>query len=239
MTPQSRPVPTLLTRPLAQSDRFAAALSARFGDRLAVTTSPLIAPAFLSPQIPARAYAALILTSETGALSVARSENLPARAYCVGDRTAAAATGLGLTARSAKGDAASLVALILSSGDRGPFLHLRGRDAAGDIAATLSAAGLPTDEVVTYDQRPQPLSPAARALLDGADPVLLPLFSPRTASLLADQGPFRAPLWVAALSPAVAQAAARLHPVRQATADAPNADALLTAISTFIDMPSA
>lgn len=239
MTPQSRALATLLTRPTAQSDRFAAALIARFGDRLAVTTSPLIAPEFLRPPIPERAYTALILTSETGATSATGFSGLPRRAYCVGDRTAETARSLGFTAVSANGDATALIALIRASGEAGPLLHLRGQDARGDIAATLTAASVPTDQAITYDQRPQALSPAARALLNGSAPVLVPLFSPRSATLLAGQGPFRAPLWVAALSPAVAAAAAPLSPARQVISDTPNVGALLTAISTFIDVPNA
>ena len=172
MTPQSRAIPVLLTRPQAQSDRFAAALVARFGASVATTTSPLIAPQFLIPPIPQRPYSALILTSETGALSAARPETLPTRAYCVGDRTAAAARSLGLTAVSAQGDAGSLIALILAASETGPLLHLRGQDARGDIAATLTAAGVPTYDAITYDQRPCDLTPEARAamLAQGADP---------------------------------------------------------------------
>lgn len=234
MTPQSRAIPTLLTRPRAQSDRFGVALANRFGGRLSICVSPLIAPHFLDGAIRGKPYSALILTSETGALSAGRHGGLPERAYCVGDRTAATARSLGLTAISADGDAKALVALILATDETGPLLHLRGKDARGDIAATLSTAGVPTDEVVTYDQRPEPLTTEALALLGGAEPVLVPIFSPRTAAILVAQGPFRAPLWVAALSPAVAVAAASLGPVRQATADAPNADALLTAIAALL-----
>ncbi|MBC2836006.1 uroporphyrinogen-III synthase [Paragemmobacter straminiformis] len=238
MTPQSRPLSVLLTRPQAQGDRFAAQLADRFGNRIAVTTSPVIAPAYLVPEIPALAFSALVFTSET-AVTSARFPGLPRRAYCVGDRTAAAAAAAGFAAVSAKGDAAALIALIRGSGESGPLLHLRGADTRGDIAAILTAAGIPTRQAVTYDQRPQPLSPEAAALLNGETPVLLPLFSPRTAEILASLGPFRAPLLVAALSPAVASAAARLHPARLATADAPDADALLTAVSIFVNGPAA
>lgn len=232
MTPQSRPIPVLLTRPRAQGDRFAAQLAERFGAGLLPVPSPLIAPVFLRPAIPPRRYSAVILTSETGAAS-ATAPGLPRRAYCVGDRTAQAAQAAGFQPLSAKGDAAALLALIRSSGDPGPFLHLRGADSRGDIAATLSAAGMPTDEVITYDQRPQPLTSEARALLSGTDPVILPLFSPRTAEILVAQGPFTAPLWLAALSPAVAEAAAPLRPARCTIAGEPNADALLTAIAAL------
>ncbi len=234
MAPQSRPVPVLLTRPQAQGDRFATDLITRFGPTLAPVPSPLIAPAFLHPAIPQQPYTAIILTSETAAASAAAIPNLPRHAYCVGDRTAAAARAAGFTPHSAKGDANALIALILSTQDQGPFLHLRGADSRGDIAATLTDAGRPTHAAITYDQRPQPLSLEARTLLAGETPVLLPLFSPRTAEILASQGPFAAPLWLAALSPAVAAAAAHLHPARSAIAAEPNADALLTAIATLL-----
>lgn len=239
MTPQSRAIPVLLTRPRAQGDRFAAALADRFGAALVLHASPLIAPQFLDPVLAQRPYTALILTSETGALSASRTAGLPARAYCVGDRTAATAQSLGLSALSAQGDAAALVALIRASGEAGPLLHLRGLDARGHIAATLTAAGVPTYDAITYDQRPCLLTPEARALLGGTDPIILPLFSPRTAEILAAQGPFRAPLWVAALSPAVATAASVLSPARLTIADAPNADALLTAIGELLAWPRA
>jgi uroporphyrinogen-III synthase len=76
------------------------------------------------------------------------------------------------------------------------------------VAARLAALGLPAAEAVVYDQRPQPLTPAARAWLAGARPVIVPLFSPRSAALFAAEAAgAAAPLRIAALSAAVAAAA--------------------------------
>ena len=55
----------LLTRPLAQSQRFAHGL---IGD---VVISPLMAPEFLRPKIAQKPYAAMIFTSETGVQAAA------------------------------------------------------------------------------------------------------------------------------------------------------------------------
>lgn len=204
MEAQPQP-PILLTRPAPQSARFAAALGRP------CLISPLIAPRFLSPVLP-RAEA-LILTSETGAEAAARLVK-PGLAFCVGDRTAEVARGLGFEVRSARGDAEALVALILSHPPL-TLLHARGREARGEVAARLTAAGRPTAEAVVYAQEPRPLSPEAEALLTRAPFVLVPLFSPRSATLLAAEvrrlsAPAR--LRVVAMSAAVAEAARDLDP---------------------------
>ncbi|MCW1918968.1 uroporphyrinogen-III synthase [Rhodobacter sp. KR11] len=201
MSAQPRPL-ILLTRPEAQSQRFARDLG------LPCLISPLIAPRFLHPEIPA--HRALILTSETGALAARGLP--PCRAYCVGDQTAATARALGFDAVSAQGDAKALIALILTD-PVAPLLHLRGCEARGDIAARLTAAGLPTAEALAYAQEERPLTAEAIAALRGTAPVLVPLFSPRSATLLAAELArigATAPLRVVAMSQAVAEAARAL-----------------------------
>ncbi|QYK41973.1 MAG: uroporphyrinogen-III synthase [Paracoccaceae bacterium] len=198
----------LLTRPAAQGMRFARDLLARLPGA-EILHSPLLAPAFLSPPQPAAMPDAVIFTSETGVEAARRlGWPLPDRAWCVGDRTAAVATAAGFRARSAGGDAAALVGLLLAGPRSGRLLHLRGADSRGEVAATLAAAGIPTDEAIIYEQRAQPLLPAARAWLDQTRKVIVPLFSPRTAQLFAAEASrARAPLHIAALSDAVAAAA--------------------------------
>lgn len=237
MTPQSRAIPVLLTRPAAAGDRFAADLAQDHGERLRIISSPLIAPRFLHPDLPDGA-AGLVLTSETGVTATQRLQDrgaaLPKRAFCVGDRTAAAARQAGFDAVSAGGDADALVAMILSLRITGPLLHLHGRDTRGDVAPRLTAGGVPTSGHVVYEQLPQPLSMDARAVLDTDGVVIVPLFSPRTASLFAATVPHRATLWVAAMSPAVADAVAGLPVARIVTAARPDATAIRAAIAALV-----
>ncbi len=242
MVPQHRLYPVLLTRPADQAARFAQELAIRFGSRLHPVISPLMRPAFLTPDLPEAPFAALILTSETGVEAAmhlrAAGRVLPARAICVGDRTARAAETAGFAATSARGDAEALLALVLASDDPGPFLHLRGRDARGDIVPRLVAKGRQAQAAIVYEQVAQPLTDAAVAVLAGHGPVVVPLFSPRTASLLADQGPFSAPLLVAAISAAAATKAAVLSPARMVTSARPDGDAMLDAVDMLISDPA-
>ncbi|MEO1151047.1 MAG: uroporphyrinogen-III synthase [Pseudomonadota bacterium] len=126
--------------------------------------------------------------------------NLPV--YAVGSATAGAARAAGFTGiTEATGDVAALAHTIRHDSTTrgpGPLLHVAGTHLAGDLAALL-ADGPPLERRVLYEARPCPdLTPAAQDLLQ-TDPsaVAIPLFSPRSARLLADQ------MHRAALAPAL------------------------------------
>ena len=237
-------VPVLLTRPAAQAARFADQLTNRFGTRVVPILSPLMRPVFHSPALPA-SCAAVVFTSETAVEAAgylrAAGQVLPQLAICVGAQTARAATLLGFTARFAQGDATSLAALIRSDPPRGLLLYLHGRETRGNIAEVLNSAGIVTYSALVYQQEAQPLSAAAIQALGEARPVLVPLFSPRSANLLAKALSLgcRSPLLIAALSPAVAHAAQVLHPAKMCVATAPNSDAILAAVELLLTLPSA
>jgi len=226
----------LLTRPAAQSARFADAVQDRFGPEIRVVISPLMGPVFLPVSLPQGRFDALILTSETGATAarriLAEGGVLPQRAYCVGDQTARVAEAAGFVVRSAAGDANALLALIGSAKPAAPLLYLRGRDARGAITDRLNSKGFRIVERIVYAQEPWPPSAQARAILAGAAPVILPLLSPRSAALVLALPDVTAPLWVAALSPAVA--AAMPEAARLAVAVRPDAAALMDAVAALL-----
>jgi uroporphyrinogen-III synthase len=178
MSAQHR-VPVILTRAKAQAARFAAELPA---DMVPIF-SPLLDIEFLPLDAELSRDETLLFTSENGVAALAASgAGLPGQqALCVGDRTAQAARTAGLEAASARGTAQDLVALALRGA--GPFVHIRGSHARGDVAAQLRAAGKACREVIAYAQRSVSLTPEALTILRGPDPCLVPLFSPRTAAL--------------------------------------------------------
>ncbi len=241
MARQSRAPVVLLTRPAPQSQRFAQALQARLPS-VQVVVSPLMQTEWLHPPLPDRPFHALILTSETGAEAAghlrAASIPLPETAFCVGPRTTDTARAAGFAAISADGDVHALAALIRAAQPQGPLLHIRGEDVAGNLAETLTNGGIETHSAILYAQRPCPLSPAALTLLQAADPVLVPLFSPRSAQILAQALPAdaKAPLWIAAISPAAATEAQALSPARLAVAPHPDGGNML---QTVLQMLSA
>ncbi len=174
----------IITRPEPDGTRFATQLRAALGDDVSVTLAPLMQ---IDP-IPAQTDAGgFVFTSTNGvaravAMNVARGP-----AWCVGDRTAQAASKAGFDAMSAHGNAQDLIELILSHNPFGPIAHIRGRHARGDIAPRLRAAGIECADIIAYEQSPKPLSQNAIDLIEGADPVIIPLFSPRATELLFDQ----------------------------------------------------
>ncbi len=212
MVPQSRAIPVLITRPEPQASRFAGWLTARFGDRVTPVISPLMAVRYDEATLPPGPFAAIILTSEAGAVAAGRlqvaGQSLPRRAYCVGARTAQVALAQGFDPISADGDAVDLIALITAQPPGGRLIHLRGRESRGAVAARLQAAGQEVAELVTYAQEPAALTEAARACLSGADRVAVPLFSPRSAVLFrdsVDRATMTAPLVLFVMSQAVAR----------------------------------
>jgi uroporphyrinogen-III synthase len=241
MARQSRAPVVLLTRPAPQSQRFAQALQARLPS-VQVVVSPLMQTEWLHPPLPDRPFHALILTSETGAEAAghlrAAGTPLPETAFCVGPRTTDTARAAGFAAISADGDVHALAALIRAAQPQGPLLHIRGEDVAGNLAETLTNGGIETHSAILYAQRPCPLSPAALTLLQAADPVLVPLFSPRSAQILAQALPpeAKAPLWIVAISPAAATEAQALSPARLAVAPHPDGGNML---QTVLQMLSA
>lgn len=199
----ARPV-ILLTRPETSSHKMARIWSDRFGDEVSFCISPLMRISF-EPKLPdLEAIKTLIFTSVNGVAGYVNAggpRNLPC--YTVGDVTARAAQDAGLQAISAGGDAESLIRLILADEAQGPMLHLRGAHARGDIAERLSMQGCPVAQTIIYTQHDIPLNAEAKELLDGTAPVLLPVFSPRSALLLGS-GPMQAPTYVIAMSGTVA-----------------------------------
>jgi len=229
--------PVLLTRPEAQSRAFGAALVERFGQRLRPILSPIMAPVFLTPDLPDGPFAAVIFTSSTG-VRAAKGLPLPPRAFCVGAQTAAAALSAGFQTVSADGDAGALVAAVLAYPPAGRLLHLRGQDTRGDVAEQLNSAGTDTLSLVVYRQDPQPLTDEALDLLASADTLIVPLFSPRTATLFRQALPqtFGARLQLVVMSAAVAEAVDGLAHYCLEVARRPDADAMLEAVARLADL---
>ena len=226
----------LITRPAHAARALADALRDLMGDGVPVVQAPLmrIVPGDDLPDVDGVCW--LIFTSRHAVAAFARlSSRRDIPCYAVGGATAEAARNEGFKVREGGGDAPSLIARIVTDGVTGPCLYLRGTHAAADVAGVLASQGVACAQAVIYRQEALPLSDAARALLDGAAPVVVPLLSPRSARLLAHEGPFRAPICVAALSENVARAlgpdVARLVQV----AERPDLSALLRLVPGLCD----
>ncbi len=222
----------LLTRPQKQAERFAQTCRVAFGDDIEIIISPLLKIAILEIRTPIDSYDGLIFSSENGVQAYKQNfskTGLPA--YCVGARTATAATAAGLQALTANGAAQDLIGLIEGQNPKGALLHLHAEQTRGQIVQNLQASGHRVDGVVAYRQLPVPLNAAARNALAAELPLILPLFSPATAALFFENiEQINAPLFVIALSQAVGRAARMNDSGEIHVAKTPDADAMLKII---------
>lgn len=188
----------LITRPAPECAATADVLGRLTG--LRVIQSPLLAIRAMGALPDMTEVETLIFTSRNAVRRYAalNGPNLPA--ICVGTATAAVAREMGHQTRTMGGDAAALIKDVIADPPVGPMLHIRGEVAQCEIARHLTAAGLPTDEVVVYAQDFLDLSKGATAALVGQAPVIVPLYSPRTARRFALLCPKDAPVHIVSIS---------------------------------------
>lgn len=203
----SAPATILLTRPRDAAERTARALreaGLAQGLSLSVVVSPILRIELFAVSARLDRDCALVLSSAHAVAALQQAGKADGqRAYCVGASTAHAAQAAGLEALSADGDAADLVRLVQRSHAAGPLVWLRGAHHRESLSDGLRAAGFDMSECVVYDQRPCPLDARARNILAEPSPVLLPIYSPRSAHLLGQAcRDAAAPLELVAISPA-------------------------------------
>jgi uroporphyrinogen-III synthase len=178
----------LVTRPRAEAEELAAALTAR---GIASLIEPLIEIAFSDAPPPDLAgVQAILCTSANGVRALARlSGERRVPLFAVGASSAAAADAAGFVrVESANGNAGDLARLVGErlSPDAGTLLHVAGRDVAGDLAGDLGVRGFAVERAVIYEARPAvALSDAAQDALAGGAIDFALFFSPRTAAIFA------------------------------------------------------
>ncbi|MEL6914429.1 MAG: uroporphyrinogen-III synthase [Pseudomonadota bacterium] len=233
MTQAPAPV-CLLTRPAAQAARFAARVEAELS--LPSLISPLLRIAPVQASIDWTTCAGAILTSQHAASRLAAlgaPRALPV--YAVGTRTAEIASEHGFAAEALGGDVEAflpaLLARLAGAVAPGALLHLRGVQSRGDLAARLTESGVPCEEAVVYQQLEEALTAEASAYLAGGEPVIAPVFSPRSGQLLARAAPFRAPVHVVAMSANVAASFDGVALAGLCVADLPTEEAMIAAMA--------
>ncbi|WP_157708860.1 uroporphyrinogen-III synthase [Roseovarius faecimaris] len=230
-------VTVLITRPEPAAIELADTLRGRWGCGVNIVISPVMQIEWAEALPDLSGVGTLIFTSRNGVAGFARlSERRDLPCYAVGSATAEAARALGLVTMDAEGDADALVDRIRRDAPTAPCLHLRGEHAAGDVAQRLTETGIETREAVLYRQKARALSEEARACLGRDTPVILPLYSPRSAALCFDRMDAEAPLVVAAISANAAKPVPDGSVIGIIVAQTPDAEAMLTALDAAYEM---
>lgn len=219
----------LLTRPYAASERFAQQALSALGP-MRVEISPLLEIEFLSLGSEPVAET-IVFTSRNGVDAWANAGFSASHAcFCVGQATADTARALGFDPYVSGGTVEHLINDLQNAAPKGAILHVHGRHARGDLVGHLTASGLNASGLIAYEQRLLPLSAPALKLLQGGAPVIVPLFSPRSAAQFANSGPFGPHVKMIAISKAAAEACPGAL-----VAPHPNASGLLTGISRVLN----
>lgn len=226
------PMSLILTRPARANVRFVDQLPDALRDRLTIIESPLIEILPVEAKVAIGPEDAVIFTSANGVRFAPDGQGR--RAFCVGPATTTAAREAGWNAVCKGETADALVAALLAKPLSGQTWHLAGRHTRGQVAERLSQSGMQVTRVTLYDQRFTSLTPGACTALTGPDPVLVAVFSPRTATRFAQDCPKNAQPHVLTLSAAVAEPLRHLPLKALEIADHPTAEAMVARLEKLV-----
>ncbi|MEQ6202972.1 uroporphyrinogen-III synthase [Sulfitobacter sp. HNIBRBA2951] len=177
------PTTLLLTRPRPSAQAFVDALNVAALAKVDVVIAPLMEIVRYGDAPDIGPSQQVIFTS---ANAVAFAPDGQGRAaFCVGAQTTRLAKQRGWTAQQMGDTAQQLIAAIQAHPLTGDLIHLGGVHTRGDIAQTLTQAGINTTHTPIYDQILLPLDSQGQAALQR--PSIVPVFSPRSAVQLAAQ----------------------------------------------------
>ena len=225
----------LMTRPERQSSEFIARCEREFGERISAVISPVFRIEDVGEIPPLDEFRTLIFTSGHAVRRLGIAGELKGRRVAtVGQATAELAREFGASAKAYGDDIETFLANFGGLAD--PCLHLRGRHSRGNLAARLTELRRMTGEAIIYDQIAIPLSREAQNLITGSKPIIAPLFSPRSAELLAKFIRRHRFVKIIAMSEAVADASGSGHDVK--IAEQPTIEAMCGATVAMLRQAS-
>ncbi|SDJ12057.1 uroporphyrinogen-III synthase [Aliiruegeria lutimaris] len=232
----------LLTRPEPASRRF----SRQVEEVIGIFAKTLIAPLFeivpLEIVSPPGLNEEIAFTSENGVRALSLHQEAGGRAaWCVGARTAERAQAEGYSVRTTKPTVKSLTEALIEDPSVTAIVHVTGQHRRGDLAETLREAGREARTLIVYDQRALPLRSEIHNILKKQTDIVAPVFSPRSADLLAGAVEHRkARIHLVAISDATAMAWSSRPGENVLIAPSPDAAGILSAMGSLFDAyPSA
>ncbi|MEO0667779.1 MAG: uroporphyrinogen-III synthase [Pseudomonadota bacterium] len=222
-----------MTRPMMASRAFVDSLPEALADCVDAILTPLLRIEPTGVDVSLAPSDAVIFSSGNGVRFA--PDGAGRVAYCVGPATTRAALDRGWAARQSGDTAEALAHELVQNPLDQRLIHLSGTHTRGDILGRLRAAGADVHRVALYDQQTCDLTDAARRALGGDRPVLVPLFSPRTATHFFAQLPALERAVLLGLSDTVAACAPDQLRETVIVSAAPNAPAMIKALQETVD----
>lgn len=174
----------ILTRPIDGSHDFATLLRSALPE-LQIAIHPLQDIAFAHrPNVDLDHFDGYLFTSRNGVIAGSRWTIPPRHCFVVGAKTADAARAAGHSVVGISQTVQDLIATLPDNVVQGKYAYFHGRHITMDVAKSLQKTGINITPFIAYEQNAAPLSQAALNDLSRENPLILPLFSTRSAELL-------------------------------------------------------
>ncbi|ABG30181.1 uroporphyrinogen-III synthase [Roseobacter denitrificans] len=225
-------IPLILTRPKGSNAVFEADIAPKVRQHVDFIHSPLLEIVPIDGGYDSTGADHAIFTSANGVKYAPKGNGR--RAFCVGEKTTQLARSHGWDAVFAGATVLALKDHVLINRPQGEIHHYSGVFVRGNVAEDLSVAGLRVTNIPLYEQRLLPFSAQALSVLERRAPVVVPLFSPRTAAHFAAIAPAHPQLYVVAMSTAVADSCNEMSPARLIIAREPTAKSMALCVENLV-----
>ena len=181
--PDQENVILLLTRPLGGNERFCLKIKHLLYS-CEILDNPIQKIDFLPSLGKVNKNSVLIFTSANGLRAAKKHNLINKKCFVVGANTKKIAVSFGYDVLGFSKDQENLLKLIKSKKPTESMVHIRGKHTVGNLCDALKRSQLSCLDIIGYNQEPLKIKKQNLQKIHSGRPVILPIFSSRSAELL-------------------------------------------------------
>ena len=181
--PDQENVILLLTRPLGGNERFCLKIKHLLYS-CEILDNPIQRIDFLPSLSKVNKNSVLIFTSANGLRAAKKHNLINKKCFVVGANTKKVAVSFGYDVLGFSKDQENLLKLIKSKKPTESMVHIRGKHTVGNLCDALKRNQFSCLDIIGYNQEPLKIKKQNLQKIHSGRPVILPIFSSRSAELL-------------------------------------------------------
>ena len=181
--PDQENVILLLTRPLGGNERFCLKIKHQLYS-CEILDNPIQKIDFLPSLSKVNKNSVLIFTSANGLRAAKKHNLINKKCFVVGANTKKIAVSFGYDVLGFSKDQENLLKLIKSKKPTESMVHIRGKHTVGNLCDALKRNQFSCLDIIGYNQEPLKIKKQNLQKIHSGRPVILPIFSSRSAELL-------------------------------------------------------
>ena len=181
--PDQENVILLLTRPLGGNERFCLKIKHLLYN-CEILDNPIQKIDFLPSLSKVNKNSVLIFTSANGLRAAKKHNLINKKCFVVGANTKKIAVSFGYDVLGFSKDQENLLKLIKSKKPTESMVHIRGKHTVGNLCDALKRNQFSCLDIIGYNQEPLKIKKQNLQKIHSGRPVILPIFSSRSAELL-------------------------------------------------------